>query len=130
MSTFTQAFYFLSFLTMEDTKVLQKRHLRLTCSIMCVYMYYVLLTYRRRRFLDTCAYRENSKQGLFQDFDVFQDFASEGANVKFQNSRGGGANTKPRRGNPILKGQKSQFLGGGGANGSQGGAKAPPGPPP
>ena len=59
---------------------------------------------------------------------LFQDFASEGANAKFQNSRGGGANTKPRRGNSILKGRKSQFLEG--ANGSQGGAKAPPGPPP
>ena len=36
---------------------------------------------------------------------LFQDFASEGANAKFQNSRGGG-------GNPILKGRKSRFLGG------------------
>ena len=53
----------------------------------------------------------------YSDQGLFQDFASEGANAKFQNSRG--ANTKPRRGNPILKGRKSQFLGG--SNGSQGG---------
>ena len=40
---------------------------------------------------------------------LFQDFASEGANTKFQNSRGGGggANTNPRGGNLILKGRKA-----------------------
>ena len=63
--------------------------------------------------------QRNPGQGLFQDF------ASEGANAKFQNSRGG--NTKPRRGNPILKGQKSQFLGG--QTDPKGGQKHPPPPP-
>ena len=55
---------------------------------------------------------------------LFQDFAAEGANAKFQNLGGGG--------NLILRGRKSQFLGG--ANGSRGGGgqknPLPPPPPP
>ena len=63
-------------------------------------------------FLYACThmalYFQHPCQGLFQDF------ASEGENAKFQNSKGGGGG-----GNLVLKGWKSQFLGG--TNGSQGG---------
>ena len=65
----------------------------------------------------------NINQGLFQDF------ASEGANAKFQNSRGGGK-YKAKEGQPHIKRTEKPIPRGGGANGSQGGgAKVPPGPP-
>ena len=57
---------------------------------------------------------------------LFQDFASEGANAKFQNSRGGKYKTK--EGQPHIKRTEKPIPRG--ANRSQGGAKAPPGPPP
>ena len=63
---------------------------------------------------------------------LFQDFASEGANTKFQNSRGG--KYKAKEGQPHIKRTEKPIPGGGGgggggANGSQERAKAPPGPP-
>ena len=63
---------------------------------------------------------------------LFQDFASEGANTKFQNSGGGGGGGKykSKGGQPHIKRTESQFLGGGGQTDPKGGAKAPPGPPP
>ena len=54
---------------------------------------------------------------------LFQDFASEGENAKFQNSGGGGG------GNLILKGRKSQSWGGGGGTDPKGGQKHPLAPP-
>ena len=54
---------------------------------------------------------------------LFQDFASEGANVKCQIL--GGANANPRRGNL----RKSQFLGVGGGGGGGEGSTPCPHPP-
>ena len=50
--------------------------------------------------------RLNPRQGLFQDF------VSEGANAKFQNSRGGGK-YKAKEGQPHIKGRKKPIPRGG-----------------
>ena len=56
---------------------------------------------------------------------LFQDFASEGANAKFQNSRGGGGGGKykAKEGQPHIKRMEKPIPGGGG------GANGSPGPP-
>ena len=58
---------------------------------------------------------------------LFQDFASEGANAKFQNSKGG--KYKAKEGQPHIK-RMDKPMPRGGANGSQGGQKHPLPPPP
>ena len=58
---------------------------------------------------------------------LFQDFASEGANTKFQNSRGG--KYKAKEGQPHIK-RTEKPIPRGGANGSQGGGQKHPLAPP
>ena len=67
-------------------------------------------------------YKTTKMQGLFQDF------ASEGANAKFQNFRGGGGKYKAKEGQPYIK-RTEKPIPRGGKRIPRGGQKHPLAPP-